>query len=484
MAKERGKASLGYVILTTVKEWSGMDVVIDGERYIKQANNKNKSIGIGVTTHNRNALVASTIAKLLELTPEARLVVVDDASSKPVSIDGVEVYRFDTNVGIARAKNKCLELLADCDHIFLFDDDTYPLQAGWYEPYIASPEHHLMYLFKDWSSGKPVGDDAIIYQDDQHRAHQHARGCMMYVDSTALDAVGGMDVRYGKAMNEHLDWSMRIHNAGLTTFKYMDVVGSEQLIYSMDQHQEARTSIDNRHVYREGNEHLLAEAETSTAYMSYGKDVVIACYFANVLDAQRNIKWEADYKAIEKLKHSVESRGIEFVLIHNCFDLPNKVSISTSPYFERWLKEWQYLRDRPDIVNVFVVDATDVDMTNDPFPHIESGKLYVGDEPGNTLGIPWMLTRHLEPNVNSYLRENSQLLLLNCGVVGGRRKLVMDLCRDIYLYHFEYPQDQTEMGIFNRLLYTKYDMVIESGRHVTSLFKKFEVQTNAWFRHK
>lgn len=461
-----------------------MQVMIDGVPYVKQDDKPATSIGIGITTHNRQALAASTLAKIQAATPGARIVVVDDASQPRVRIPGAEVYRFEKNVGIARAKNKCLELLADCDHIFLFDDDTYPLAPGWTEPYVTSPEHHLMYLFEAWASGTPVGDDAIVYTDARHTAHHHARGCMLYVDRLVLDTVGGMDVRFGMAMNEHLDWSMRIHNAGLTTFRYMDVLGSEQLIYSMDQHQEVRTSIEKRGEYRQSNEHLLSESETSRAYMPYGKDVVIACYFANVMDVQRGTTWKPELQAINKLKRSVEARGIEFVLIHNCFDLPNKVDITSSPYFERWLKEWQYLRDRRDIENVFVVDATDVDMIHNPFGQIEPGKLYVGDEPGNTLSIPWMLTRHLEPNVNSYLRENGTLPLLNCGVVGGRRKLVMDLCRDMYLYHFEYPQDQTEMGIFNRLMYTKYQSVIEYGRHVTSRFKKYEESPNGWFRHK
>lgn len=461
-----------------------MDVLINNERYVKENKINNLRIGIGVTTHNRNALVASTIEKILATTPGAKLVVVDDASQQPVKLAGAEVYRFENNVGIARAKNKCLELLTDCDHIFLFDDDTYPLQAGWYEPYIASPEHHLMYLFENWASGKPVGDDAIVYKDDQVIAHHHSRGCMLYVDKLALATVGGMDTRFGKAMNEHLDWSIRIHNAGLTTFKYMDVPGSEQLIYSMDQHQEVATSITNRRQYNEGNKHLLTASETSTEYIPYGKDVVIACYFAGVLDVQRNTTWAADFKLIEKLKQSVERNGIEFVLIHNCFDLPNKVTTSTTPYFERWLKEWQYLRDRRDISNVFVVDATDVDMINNPFAHIKPGKLYVGDEPGLTIASKWMLMRHQEPSVNRYLRENSHLPLLNCGVVGGERKLVMQLCRDMYSYHMAAPQDLTEMGIFNKLLHTKYADVVEYGRHVTSLFKKFERYTNAWFRHK
>lgn len=461
-----------------------MQILIDGEPFVRASDLKNKTIGIGITTHNRNALVAETLAKIQQHTPNAKIVVVDDASEQPVKIKGVEVYRFRKNVGIARAKNKCLELLSDCDHIFLFDDDTYPIKDDWTEPYVNSPEHHLMYLFKDWASGVPVGDDAIVYRDDKLEAHSHARGCMMYVDNVALATVGGMDTRYGKAMNEHLDWSMRIHNAGLTTFRYMDVVDSEQLIYSMDQHQEVRTSIDNRRELNENNKRLLEESETSSAYMPYGKDVVIACYFANVVDPQRNTKWPADIKAIDKLKRSVEAHGIEFVLIHNCFDLPNRVTISGTPYFERWLKEWQYLRDRRDITNVFVVDATDVDMLNNPFPHIDDNRLYVGDEPSETLNNRWMLSRHLEPSVNRYLRDNGSLPLLNCGVVGGNRKLVMDLCREMYLYHFNNPHDLTEMGIFNKLLYTKYPDLMEYGRHVTTLFKKYERISSAWFRHK
>jgi len=462
-----------------------MHVVINGKRYVEQTNNKNFSIGIGITTHNRNQLAAETYAKIAALTPDAKIVVVDDASKVPVNIDA-DVYRFDENVGIARAKNKCLELLADCDHIFLFDDDTYPIAKNWWQPYVDSNENHLMYCFKDWSNGKPVGDDDIIYSDNKIVAHSAARGCMLYVTKRVLEVVGGMDVRYGKAMEEHGDWTNRIYNAGLTTFKIMDVANSELLIHSMDQHQAVTSSIhiDDRASHLIKNRALAQERQSSTEYAPYGKDVVIACYFANVMDPQRNQAWYADEKQVDKLKQSVESKGYEFVLIHNCFDLPNRVGISTTPYFERWLKEWQYLRDHPDIANVFVVDATDVDMVNNPFVHIKPNTLYVGDEPKLTINCPWMLANHLEPTVNRYLRENGNKPLLNCGVVGGDRRIVMDLCKDMYEYHFKRRQDQTEMGIFNMLLHTKYADRIEYGRHVTSLFKKYEVTTDAWFRHK
>lgn len=461
-----------------------MDVLIDGERYVKQ-NQKDFSIGIGITTHNRNQLVASTYAKIKALSPNAKIVVVDDASNEPVNINGY-VYRFPVNVGIARAKNKCIELLQDCDHIFLFDDDTYPIADKWYEPYVNSSEHHLMYCFKDWADGTPVGDDEIIYSDGNIVAHSAARGCMLYVDRQVINTVGGMDVRYGKAMEEHGDWSNRIYNAGLTTFKNMDVADSDLLIYSMDQHKAVSSSISraDRESGLMVNRAMAHERQSSSEYAPYGKDVVIACYFANVMDPQRNEAWFADEKKVDKLKQSVIENGYEFILIHNCFDLPNRVTVSTTPYFERWLKEWQYLRDHPEIANVFVVDATDVDMVNNPFEHIKQGKLYVGDEPNQTLNNQWMLTRHTELTVHRFLRENGDKPLLNCGVVGGDRKTVMDLCKDMFTYHFAYPQDQTEMGIFNKLLHTKYADIVEYGRHITSIFKKYEATTDAWFRHK
>jgi hypothetical protein len=87
------------------------------------------AIGVGITTRNRNDVLATTRQRIEAHTLGAHIVVVVDASAKPV--DGAN-YRFDENVGIARAKNKCLELLdaAGCKHLFLFDDDTYPSRTA------------------------------------------------------------------------------------------------------------------------------------------------------------------------------------------------------------------------------------------------------------------------------------------------------------------------------------------------------------------
>src|SRR5690606_9807564 len=125
-------------------------------------------------------------------------------------------YRFEKNVGIAKAKNKCLELLynSGCEHFFLFDDDTYPAVTGWEKPYIESPEPHLMWVFDRYDGQKPTVE--TIYKDDCHIAYHATRGCMLYCSREVLDKVGGMNPAFGKWGWEHQSWSDRIHSAGLT----------------------------------------------------------------------------------------------------------------------------------------------------------------------------------------------------------------------------------------------------------------------------
>ena len=181
-------------------------------------------IGIGITTHNRpEALSQAMAAHAKYLPPDAKLVVVDDASRDPVARAD---FRFEQQAGIARAKNKCLELLVDagCEHIFLFDDDTWPIANEWWKPYVESPEPHLAYT---WTA-ENFRDKGIV-------GHVHPHGAMLYVERRVLDRVGGMDPRFGVWGLEHVSWSDRIHSAGLTTCRYQDVAGSRGLIHASDE---------------------------------------------------------------------------------------------------------------------------------------------------------------------------------------------------------------------------------------------------------
>jgi glycosyltransferase involved in cell wall biosynthesis len=170
------------------------------------------------------------------------LFVVDDASDRSVRIGG-SFYRFEQQAGIPKAKNKCLELAYDAgaDHIFLFDDDTYPIHKDWWKPYVESKEPHLMYQFR--LPDKPLTDMRAVHEDEEIVAYTHTRGAMLYVERKVLDVVGGMDTSYGLGMYEHTDWTNRIHNAGLTTHRAMDVPNSYQLLYCLDQDARTQSSL-------------------------------------------------------------------------------------------------------------------------------------------------------------------------------------------------------------------------------------------------
>src|SRR5690606_40409069 len=117
----------------------------------------------------------------------------------------------------------------------------------WWRPYVESPEPHLMWIF-DRPDGATKRQVEILYQDSQHVAYHATRGAMLYVHRSVLDRVGGMDPAFGTWGWEHASWSDRIHAAGLTTWRYADVANSENLFWSMDQHNE-RT--EERRVGRE-----------------------------------------------------------------------------------------------------------------------------------------------------------------------------------------------------------------------------------------
>lgn len=465
--------------------------------------NAKGKIGIGILTHNRPDIFQATLKHIKATLPAgAKLVIVDDASTEPVE---EATFRFDQNVGIATGKNKCIELLADCEHIFLFDDDCYPRRNGWHVPYVKSPEPHLMYLFKDLK-GQKLRDSKLLYQDADHFALSHPRGCMLYLHRSVLDVAGGMDTTYCKWGFEHGDLSNRIYNLGMTSFRFMDVTGSDKLIYSGDEEMTVKTTVKGqlRHRYLAKTRSKYDASFTSTAYFPYkkgakrklpkvkaDKDVVITSFFNAQADPQRGKRWLASYGWLDDLRITVNNHRRKLVIINNCFKgrlskpLVEHVRVpqGCNPYFQRWLSQWQYLRSNPDIKRCFLVDATDVQMLNDPFPHMKPGVLYVGDEK-NKLGCPWMRTAASHQALKEFIAENYKATLFNCGVVGGDRETVMQLCRAICERYFNrYPTENVEMPIFNEVVHT-WPGKVEFGRHVTTLFKKYEGDSEAWFKHK
>lgn len=199
------------------------------------------SIAIAISTRNRERAFFRCLESWEFYLPnDAKIFVVDDCS-EPIYFDSD--FRFTENVGIPRVKNKCLELAynSGAEHIFLADDDVYPISHEWHEPYINSGINHLCYTFTERFRDIPERPKAKIY--GKFKSHYLPNGCLMYFTRKCIDEVGGFDTRFGLGGFEHVDLTRRIHNAGLTPFKNMDVHGSEKLFHSMDRNGEIERSI-------------------------------------------------------------------------------------------------------------------------------------------------------------------------------------------------------------------------------------------------
>lgn len=479
-------------------------------------------IGIGITAHNRPQVFMKTLSEITRYAPpDCKIVVVDDASelTKRAQLedyyymDCVTLHRFDENVGIAMAKNKCLELLEDCEHIFLFDDDIYPLGYEWWRPYVESGENHLMYIFKDFATPVKLNDTIELWRNDKIVVYSHARGPMLYLRRCVLDKVGGMDPIFGRWGYEHPDLSNRIFNAGLSSYRYADVIDSHRLFYSLDEHQEVVTNVKGpeRTALIAKNKEIYNRRVHSSQYVPYRdkKNIVITTYFTGVIDPQRKEKWEFNMDLLHPLVNSVNSYGYSVLLIHDKEGLKNLhggmrenyCHAIHNPYFQRWISIREYLiANRDDIGKVFCLDATDVVMLKDPFPHMENGKLYTGDEPED-LNCPWINNHHPHNVLKSFIKGPAAMArqLLNAGLLGGDVDTVIQFLTYLVDFYFisltdmhyhpnttsAYDCGMTDMATFNYIAYTKFSDRLSHGSHINTKFKAHETNnTVAWFSHK
>lgn len=206
----------------------------------------NYKIGIGITFRNRLETLNHTVRQIQKyLPPFASIVTVDDCSEGDI-IQGSS-FRFDKNVGLSVAKNKLLSLLDDCDYLFIFDEDTFPIQKGWHIPYIESGLNHACFTF----------DRKIIDVKSNYIEFEKPNGCMLFFTRKAIQTVGGWDTDFKGFGYEHVNFSDRIFNNGLTPARYIDVHNSSMYFKlanvrsTFSQEERIRTIPINEKLYKE-----------------------------------------------------------------------------------------------------------------------------------------------------------------------------------------------------------------------------------------
>jgi hypothetical protein len=129
-------------------------------------------------------------------------------------------------------------------------------------------------------------------------------------------------------------------------------------------------------------------------------------------------------------------------------------------------------------------------MLHDPWRKMKRGTLYIGDET-DIVECGWLRSKNSSKLINNFIDENSSKQLLNAGVVGGDRTMVLKFLKkqvETINQILQSGEDlQSDMGIFNYTAYTFFENVIEHGRKVTTIFKAYHpdnLRPGSWWRHK
>jgi GT2 family glycosyltransferase len=178
-------------------------------------------IGIGITTYNREHLLNECYSNIVKNTKNHFTIY--------VARDSDEDRR-----GIAKRKNECLHHLRDCDYIFLFDDDCYPIKEGW-ESYIinkalVSKENHFVFNDKQIHNLKQTMFPNAI----EH--YEFSGGVMMFLTKSVIEKVGGFHVGYDLYGYEHIGYSSRIMKSGLNSGLFISPQNMNEYFFAHDYH--------------------------------------------------------------------------------------------------------------------------------------------------------------------------------------------------------------------------------------------------------
>lgn len=178
-------------------------------------------IGVAISTCRRpreQTLDLALAAWERFLPDNAALTVIDADTLRP---DG-------QRAGTAEAKNASIASLIDAGarHLFLCDDDVWPVIPLWWRGYVAATEPHLSL---SWGRARR------LQRIGPYTTWRWPRGVVLYAEARVIDKVGGMRTGFDQTGGgEHIEWSRRIHNAGLTRWPFADLTSARRWWHAED----------------------------------------------------------------------------------------------------------------------------------------------------------------------------------------------------------------------------------------------------------
>lgn len=210
------------------------------------------------------------------------------------------------------------------------------------------------------------------------------------------------------------------------------------------------------------------------------KNVILTNYLC-LKDPQNNEDWtiENKDKILKPLWSSAKKNECEVVILEDTGDDDN-------PYFQRWINIEKCLEENKDIDKVFCVDAGDVLMLKNPFEELIDGVIYIGTQ-NEKVGTLWLIYNHNSYPEIDFINLYRDHKLLNAGILGGDREVVLDYVKEINRLRAETKKAHrslTDMCIFNIVGWTKFKSKMVIGKMVNTNFGEFETNETSWFKHK
>ncbi len=206
-------------------------------------------VGINLSSRNRPDILSICLHHLYKFLSRRKyryvISVVNDAGDPAWddlyteltrNFPNVQWYKCEKRLGIANTKNVGIKMLREknCDHFFMFDDDSFPVQRGWEDVYIKTARqnnvHHLMHQFP-----LPSGFN-INKSENGICEYPQCFGVLLYFTRHAIDTIGGYRKNFSMYGLEHVEISHRCNYAGLQPNwgPFISPEKARDYIYSLD----------------------------------------------------------------------------------------------------------------------------------------------------------------------------------------------------------------------------------------------------------
>lgn len=242
-----------------------------------------KRVGLGITTYERPTYFRDAALSAYQFLNSVvdYFYVYDDGSKKYKEVysymffelpEGFNWPRPTVNMGVCFAKNNCLQAMidADCDYLFLMEDDMIVTDTkavtGYIDACEASGIQHLSYAHHgaiNKESG-PYGPEHLT-QQEQHpliEVYSACVGSWSFYTRDCIEVVGLMDPVLNKNTMEHVEHTLRCAEQGFTTrfWRFADAKGSENWLRPQ------RDSLDTSTI-RNNNPNWMKDYEEALEYI-------------------------------------------------------------------------------------------------------------------------------------------------------------------------------------------------------------------------